>query len=145
MAKRSYSDREKAEALAALDANGGNLARTARETSVPRATLKGWKDGQGIGTEVSDIRHQKRADLSVLWETVVEKALGLLPNKLSELTGDQLARVAGIGSDKLIALREADMGCMDDNDEQDEEYRPEQIEALVQLVRAEAHDEVHDA
>lgn len=40
--KQRYSDEAKAGALAALDANGGNLTRTARETGVSRQALRDW-------------------------------------------------------------------------------------------------------
>jgi hypothetical protein len=37
-ARRSYSDEQKAVALAGLDANTGNVARTARQLGLPRTT-----------------------------------------------------------------------------------------------------------
>ena len=39
---RKYTAAERAARLAVLKANGGNLARTARETGVPRTTLQSW-------------------------------------------------------------------------------------------------------
>lgn len=44
--QRSYSPEEKAEALRRLALNEGNILRTAREISVPTATLYHWKDEQ---------------------------------------------------------------------------------------------------
>ena len=46
MAKRSYSDEEKASALAALAAISGNVKQTASQTGVPRATLQRWASGE---------------------------------------------------------------------------------------------------
>jgi hypothetical protein len=43
--KRMYSDEEKASALAALAANGGNALLTAQQTGVPRTTLRKWAGG----------------------------------------------------------------------------------------------------
>jgi 8-oxo-dGTP pyrophosphatase MutT (NUDIX family) len=43
--RRHYSDEERAEALAVLDANAGNLKRTARDLDIPRATLQEWAGG----------------------------------------------------------------------------------------------------
>jgi transcriptional regulator of acetoin/glycerol metabolism len=34
-----YSDEQRAAVLAALDANNGNLSKTARDTGVPKSTL----------------------------------------------------------------------------------------------------------
>lgn len=42
MARRHYSDRERAAARAKLEANGGNLTLTARETGISRYTLRAW-------------------------------------------------------------------------------------------------------
>ncbi len=51
---RTYTDTERAQALAVLDANHGNVARTARETQIPRSTIHLWRDearGLGDGAE----------------------------------------------------------------------------------------------
>lgn len=42
MPRRRYSDSERAEALAALAANAGNRAKTARQLGIPRQTLAEW-------------------------------------------------------------------------------------------------------
>ena len=48
MAKRSYSDEQKASALAALAANGGNARLTAAQVGVPRTTLLKWAAGKAF-------------------------------------------------------------------------------------------------
>ncbi len=40
--RRWYSEQEKADALAAVDSNGGNLWVTARKLTIPYVTLKQW-------------------------------------------------------------------------------------------------------
>src|SRR5436190_21494765 len=40
--KRAYSDDDRLFALRALEANGGNVSRTARELGLPLATLHQW-------------------------------------------------------------------------------------------------------
>ncbi len=45
MAKKSYTDAEREATLTVLQANGGNLKRTARETGVSLPTLRDWKAG----------------------------------------------------------------------------------------------------
>lgn len=42
MAKHSYTDAERAAALAVLQANGGNMLRTSKATGIPRTTLITW-------------------------------------------------------------------------------------------------------
>lgn len=44
--KRIYSDSQVAEALAVLDACGGNVLRASQTTGVPRKTLEGWANGR---------------------------------------------------------------------------------------------------
>jgi hypothetical protein len=43
--RKSYSDRQVAFALVVLQANRGNLYRTARQLGVPRNTLRHWACG----------------------------------------------------------------------------------------------------
>lgn len=64
MAKRSYSDEQKASALAALAANGGNVNLTSGQIGVPRHTLLKWAFGEGAHTSVTDIGHQKKQGLA---------------------------------------------------------------------------------
>jgi len=59
-----YSDNFKAESLAALQANGGNILRTSREMDVPESTLRSWKNGSGTRALTSDLRDQKRTELA---------------------------------------------------------------------------------
>ncbi len=40
---RQYTDAERADALAALQMNGGNIKLTCRELDIPRRTLKDWR------------------------------------------------------------------------------------------------------
>lgn len=58
--KRTYSDSDKATYLAALDANGGNISLTAKQTGVPRNTLSDWAKGRNLNAEVTDLRHLKK-------------------------------------------------------------------------------------
>lgn len=58
-----YSDEQKAEALAALDANGGNVSKTARELGIKRTVLQQWKT-RGVPTSVTQMSHEKKAPLA---------------------------------------------------------------------------------
>jgi hypothetical protein len=47
--------------MAALDANAGNLKRTARQLGIPRKTLERWSRGEGKQAElVANLCNQKR-------------------------------------------------------------------------------------
>lgn len=105
MARRTYSDRQRAEALAALDANGGNLYRTAEETGVPRGTLRRWANGQGVDDDVAALRQEKQSELADICEAVARKCFGALPGKVDSCNAVQLATVGAIAIDKMQLLR----------------------------------------
>lgn len=137
--KRVYSEREKGEALAILDACGRNFSQAARESGVPRATLQLWSQGKHTPGDVPEIRQEKKNDLYDLWKTLVDKALALAPEKIHEAGFDSLIRAAGIGTDKMNNLRDRELeeGGDDESDDGDE-YKPEQIEAWAKLLRADS-------
>lgn len=103
--RRSYSDNDKATVLASLDANGGNLKRTARETGIPVSTVRSWRDGVGVSERVEEFRPIKRAELSTLFEDEIYAIFDLLPEKRKEATYQQLATSLGIYTDKMRLLR----------------------------------------
>jgi transposase-like protein len=99
-----YSDEQRAAVLAALDANGGNLTRTARETGVPRQTIQTWagqRDGQPISAEV---RQENRLTLADLIRAELDAIFEAMPGKRQNADYKTLGTVAGILSDKLTLL-----------------------------------------
>jgi hypothetical protein len=103
--KRQYSDAEKGEALATLDANKGNVRLTARICRVPEKTLADWRDGKGTPNAVADLRDVKKSDLADRFEEIVHQLLGAMPGKIEEATLLQCATTVGIAVDKMILLR----------------------------------------
>lgn len=101
--RRSFSDNDKAAALAALDANGGNVLRTAKQLNVPRSTLQEWANGR-VSHDVPELRQQKRQDLHSLFMDEIYAIAELLPTKRHEATYSQLATAAGIFTDKVQLL-----------------------------------------
>lgn len=105
MARRRYSDSQKAQALAFLKANGGNLARAARDAGVPVRTLRDWRDGKGVSLD-ADLPLQKEEDLANLLERVARKFV----NRANEVAADTGARdsmvAAGIAIEKVRLLRD---------------------------------------
>jgi transposase-like protein len=103
--QRSYSEDEKASALALLDGNGGNVFRTARQLDMPRATLQEWRDGRGVNADVLTRRQGKKAELSARYESLVHDVLDVLtPAKLKDAGVRDLAVVVGVFTDKMLAL-----------------------------------------
>jgi len=44
----TYTDQQRVEALTRLELNGGNMLKTSREMSIPRATLMDWRDRSAV-------------------------------------------------------------------------------------------------
>ena len=102
--KRRYSDDERASALAALAANGGNVSKTAREQGVPPMTLKHWADGDRH-PEATKMGEGKKLPLADAIEAVVEKMVGSLVGKIEAAPLQPLATSTGIMIDKMLLLR----------------------------------------
>lgn len=102
--RRRYTDADRASALAALDANEGNIRKTARDTGISASTITGWRDTRTL--EGTEVRAQKKAELADKLEDVAHKLVDALPSKLSEANLQQVATSLGITIDKLRLLRE---------------------------------------
>lgn len=103
--QRDYSSTEKAAALAALEANNGNLRRTARALKVPKSTLERWKKNQ-INPEVSRLRSQEKQNLADAIESVVWEIVGAMPEKIEKAGLKDSAIAVGTGIDKFRLLRD---------------------------------------
>lgn len=114
MARRQhYSDDARAAALAVLDANGGNLSRSAREAGVPPSTLDRWRsDRSKVGSP--ELRDQKRMEAADVYRSIESKAGGLLDRALDLIAPATVATdpryltalntVAGTATDKRQVL-----------------------------------------
>jgi transposase-like protein len=105
MVKRQYSEDDKAAALAALAANGGNVLRTARELSIPHGTLRRWVDGEGVGAGVAQKRKKKTGELREELKALAVAITGAMPGKIEAADLRDAAVALGIVADKYLALR----------------------------------------
>jgi len=105
VAKRSYSDEEKGNALAALAANGGNALLTSQQTGVPRTTLQKWADG-AVHPCVPEMGQQKRQELADRLEGLAHRLVDAIPGKIADSDLKQLSVSLGIAVDKMRLLRE---------------------------------------
>jgi hypothetical protein len=133
MARREWLDREKAEALAALDANGGNIAQTSRQLGIPRSTLTLWRSG-GVTEEVADICHLKKADLADRLETIAHLILDGLPDKVGASSLKDAAVAFGVVVDKRQLLLEKPTSITRDDGITDTD-RAERVAALLDAAR----------
>jgi hypothetical protein len=63
MAKKTYTAEQKANALILLATNKGNLARTARDTGLPRKTISAWAKGKHIQGVTPEIMQSKTDEI----------------------------------------------------------------------------------
>lgn len=107
--RRIYSDEEKIIALLNLDANGGNITRTAHGLQIPYATLAGWVEERKAGrirTGISIGSNEKRGNLSHKVESVIHSLVESMAAKIEKATLSQAAVAFGILTDKLRIMRQ---------------------------------------
>jgi hypothetical protein len=102
--QREYSDVERANGLAALAANGGNVAMTARQLGVPRQTLQRWIKPTD-NEHVLRLRHEKKRDMADELERVAWLIIDSLPSKIKKAPLSQASTSMGIAIDKFRLLR----------------------------------------
>lgn len=101
-----YSDAQRATALAALDANGGDRTHTARQLGIPESTLRSWDSGRRRDIPaIAELRAQKKADLATELETVAYQLAAAMPGKIEGASLQQLATSLGIAIDKVQLLK----------------------------------------
>lgn len=106
MARRHYSDADRAEALAALDANAGNVALTSHEIGIPTSTIDRWVKNRDRAAP-PELRDEKKADLSDLFRRELEAVFEAMKIKRGDASYADLSRGAGIYADKLMALTDS--------------------------------------
>ena len=131
MSKRQYSDREKAAALAFLDFNGGNVERSAKALGIPRVTLLDWSKGRKQHPEVSDLRHEKKEQISELIERAVREMIQGSAGKVADANLSQVWTSIGIAVDKMQLLKGEATAITKDATQRTNEERAARIMALV--------------
>ncbi len=106
--RRQYSDREQATALAALQANAGQIRKTARELDIPENTLRQWEAGQRRGTGDGAnpaLSAAVKAEMSVDVEMLARRMLHQAGRKVKEMSGSAAVIGAAVCIDKMLLLR----------------------------------------
>jgi transposase-like protein len=104
---KAYSEDDRATALAFLEANKGNLSKTARQTGISRNTIRYWSSGGAINDKTVESSTHKKGDLAGLWEREADAALeqAALIRKSGDTTYRDLITAAAIATDKARSLR----------------------------------------
>src|SRR5262245_50044886 len=85
---RRYTDIERARALAAVAANGGDIPLTARQLGLPENTLRQWNDGTRH-PEASGLAEQVKVPLADTFECLARQLLDMVKAKLESLPADK--------------------------------------------------------
>lgn len=106
-----YAERDRAAALAALEANGGNLSRTATQLGMSRTTLSRWRDDHNDPTATGHLKNaaddalpEARRSISDRLRDFIHSALDLAPDKLEEANLQQVFVAIGISAEKAQLL-----------------------------------------
>lgn len=134
MAKRQYSDNDKATALAALDANSGNLKLTARELGIPASTLQRWRDGQ-VNDDVTVLRTYKKDELAERLVEIAHQLIDAAPDKVKGANLQQIFTSLGIAIEKIQLLEGEPTERSEVIDPLDDNTRATRIAALLDAAR----------
>lgn len=133
--KRRYSDDDRANALAALAANGGNVRRTSRQLGIPAVTLRSWRDGERAAIPSESVDSKKKA-LSEQLEGIARQLLDRLTvEKIDDCSLRELMTAVGIAVDKMLLLR-GQATVITDNTNRPDDSSPDEVRARVDELLA---------
>lgn len=104
MARRTYTDDDRARVFTILATNDGNVDRTVRESGVPRATVLSWKrkwEKEGAPSEVMAAVDTVAEDFIQQATHARFEAIKMLREKMDKASPRDLATVVGILDDKI--------------------------------------------
>lgn len=106
--KALFTPQQKASAYISLQANDGNVTRTARETSIPITTLRRWRDewDRDGAPDTSDPVVAKALDDYAAEAILVRDfALTTLKQKIPDAKPGELITIVGVLDDKITRAR----------------------------------------
>ena len=116
-----YTDAQVAQALAALELNGGNVKRTARELGINHETVRAWKLRMGVPLGVTREQHQATVQAhqhdwaSMYGEAQIialDRARAIAPTMPATPDGLRALMVmAGVSADKHLNYRDGRTGA----------------------------------
>lgn len=117
----SWSESDKASALAWLDALNGNLSECSRRTGVPHTTLRDWKNGDHVNSDVAEKRDDKKRDMADACEATAWLVLNSIdPNSIESAPLNHRTTAFGTLVDKMQLLRNKPTVIVGDDTPDDE-------------------------
>ena len=102
--REAYTDRFVSAALVLLEANDGNVKKTARDLKIPYSTLRAWASGERRRKHGALSRDMIKSELVPLFFAGVHDFFDSAHENIDDMSPYQRAIVGGIYTDKLIAL-----------------------------------------
>jgi transposase-like protein len=99
---RTYSDEERAQYLAVLAANGGNVHRTSLQTGIPERTLTHW--ASGTAKHAANLAESKKLELRQELLRIAGILAGAIPGKVGRANLKDTSVALGIVMDKVSNL-----------------------------------------
>ena len=132
MARREYTDHEKANALALLAIS--RVEDVHEATGIPIGTLKDWKRKPPRGA--LELQPEKVADLREELKAAAHALVGAIPGKIAEAPLNQTAIALGIVFDKLQLLEGKPTSIDEVRDALSDAERADRVAALFDRARA---------
>lgn len=105
MARRQYTEDEKATALTFVAAMDGNVAGAAKKLKMPRVTLMKWVKGRGVNSAVLQKEQVKKEHLADLWEYEARAALEEAKLARDDARYGELILGGATATDKMRLIR----------------------------------------
>ena len=100
---QDYSAARKAEVLALIEAEGGNVQQVARDTGIPHQTIRYWLTDE---SRYSEFKNVKRVELTEKLDFTANLLVdSITPEKIADANLSQIATAAGIMVDKSQLLK----------------------------------------
>lgn len=133
--RKRYTDDDRANALAALAANGGNVKLTANQIDIPETTIRKWLSSEQH-PEITKKGAQKKGPLSDYLEKIAWQLADSLPGKTDQSSLQQVATSLGIVIDKMRLLRNEPTEINRNEGGADDDLRKLTDEQLVERLAA---------
>jgi len=105
--RAAYPESKRAEVFVLLEANDGNVKRTARDSGMPPSTVRKWRDdwSKGIGIPSVDLVKASSGEFVDEATRVRNLALVELEKKLPNASAAHLAQIIGTLDDRISRAR----------------------------------------
>jgi len=110
MAKRTYTEHDQARVAVTLQANEGNVKRTARDLDMPHMTVRDWKakwEREGYPAPVEELLPEVRSEQIATFEDARNLALTVVYEKLESrnVSARDAAWIVGVFTDKIRLIQ----------------------------------------